>query len=174
MTAPGLYTSPLNSTPSSEILVKPSLLPYPSLDSSNSPAFDRALSAASPAAPPVPVSIAVTQWHWLLLYPDRIVGVARESEKVVWNEALPLVSGSWQSVRPEPTACRHSTNELSVYRRTQYRRHSGSIRIDQFSRCLSEMKIVMFGGRSWIMATSPRHCGLLGFALHLIARRPLN
>ena len=46
----------------------------------------------TPKSPPVPVSIAITQWHWLLLYSDRVVGVARESEKVVWDEMLPLVS----------------------------------------------------------------------------------
>lgn len=40
---------------------------------------------------PIPLSIAITQWHWLLLYTDRLVAVARENEKVVWEEALPLV-----------------------------------------------------------------------------------
>jgi hypothetical protein len=88
--APGLYTSPLPSSPSTDILIKPSLLPYPSLDSAG-PAFVRS-PLKSPAQTAIPISVVITQWHWLLLYSDRIVGVSRETEKVVWDEALPVVS----------------------------------------------------------------------------------
>jgi hypothetical protein len=41
----------------------------------------------------VPVSLAITEWHYLLLYTDRIVGIAREDERIVWDEALPLGPG---------------------------------------------------------------------------------
>lgn len=71
--------------------MKPSLLPYPPLESSLATTFSRNAPAITPGLPPIPVSIAITQWHWLLLYPDRVVGVARESEKVVWDEMLPIV-----------------------------------------------------------------------------------
>jgi hypothetical protein len=42
------------------------------------------------------------------LYPDRIVGVSRENEKVVWDEALPLVS---DLLSIKLTWCRPATNE---------------------------------------------------------------
>lgn len=88
--APGLYTSPLPSSPSTDILIKPALLPYPSLDSAG-PAFVRS-PLKSPGQTAIPISVVITQWHWLLLYSDRIVGVSRETEKVVWDEVLPVVS----------------------------------------------------------------------------------
>lgn len=91
---PGLYTSSLSGSPTNDILSKPSLLPFPSLeDASPAPAFSRA-PAASPIPAPVPLSIAITQWHWLLLYPERLVAIARENEKIVWEEQLPLVRHS--------------------------------------------------------------------------------
>ncbi|WRT65614.1 uncharacterized protein IL334_002559 [Kwoniella shivajii] len=90
LTAPGLYTSSIATTLSNDILTKPSLIPYPSFDTSSTPAFNRNVPAASPSLPPIPVAVAVTQWHWLLLYQNRIVGISRETEKVVWDEQLPL------------------------------------------------------------------------------------
>ena len=89
-TGPGLYTATLSATSTADILCKPSLLPYPSFDDSISPAFSRA-PASSPLPPPIPLSITITQWHWLLLYDDRLVAIARENEKIVWEETLPLV-----------------------------------------------------------------------------------
>ncbi|WWD16593.1 hypothetical protein CI109_101021 [Kwoniella shandongensis] len=91
LTAPGLYTSSLATSPSSEILPKASLLPYPSFEQpAATPAFSRQAGPTSPSLPPIPISIAITQWHWLLLYNDRVVGISRENEKIVWEEALPL------------------------------------------------------------------------------------
>jgi len=90
MAGPGLYTASLSPTTTPDILNKPSLLPYPSFDDPSSPTFSRA-PAASPIPPPIPLSIAITQWHWLLLYDDRLVAIARENEKIVWEESLPLV-----------------------------------------------------------------------------------
>lgn len=42
----------------------------------------------------MPISLTITRYHWLLLYPDRVVGISRETEQAVWDEALPLVSRS--------------------------------------------------------------------------------
>jgi hypothetical protein len=75
-----------------DILTKPSLLPYPSRDGRPVPAFNRTSSTKNPEHNPVPISIALTKWHWILLYQDRILGIARENGKVVYNEPLPLVS----------------------------------------------------------------------------------
>ncbi|KAK8861498.1 hypothetical protein IAR55_002319 [Kwoniella newhampshirensis] len=91
LTAPGLYTSSLATSNSSEILTKPSLLPYPSLEAPAAvSAFSRQIAPTTPSIPPTPIAVAMTQWHWLLLYSDRIVGVSKENEKMVWEEALPL------------------------------------------------------------------------------------
>ena len=87
---PGLYTSPLASTTTPEVVSKPSLVPYPPAPGSAQPSFNR--STAAPDATPVPISVAISQWHWILLYTDRIVGIARETEKVVFEERISLVS----------------------------------------------------------------------------------
>ncbi|WWC97049.1 hypothetical protein V866_003926 [Kwoniella sp. B9012] len=90
LTAPGLYTSSIATSLSSDILTKPSLIPYPSFDDPSTPAFNRNASSNSISTPPTPIAVSITQWHWLLLYPNRIVGISRETEKVVWDEHLPL------------------------------------------------------------------------------------
>lgn len=92
LAAPGLYHSPVSASPSSDILSRRGLFPYPSEEPASLPTFSRGPAHPAPSSPAIPISLAITAWHWLLLYPDRIVGVARETEKVVWEEALPLVS----------------------------------------------------------------------------------
>lgn len=89
-----MYASPLSSSVTSEVLVKPSLLPYPSpkQKAQEAPAFSRLPVKRDDGWDAAPVGIAISQWHWLLLYSDRIVGIARETEKVVFDEKLPLVS----------------------------------------------------------------------------------
>ena len=42
----------------------------------------------------MPISIALTGFHFLLLYKDRVVGVSNLNDKVVYEEVLPLVSRS--------------------------------------------------------------------------------
>ncbi|EAL21567.1 hypothetical protein CNBC6050 [Cryptococcus deneoformans B-3501A] len=90
LTAPGLYTSSLSSAPSNDILLRPSLIPYPIFDDSALHDFAPRPAPSSPSLPAIPIAVAVTQWHWLLLYSDRVAGVSRENEKVVWEEKLPL------------------------------------------------------------------------------------
>lgn len=93
MTAQGLYHSPLASSLTHDILYSPNLLPYPPApELKDAPVFSRQ-APPPPSAAPFPISMVITQWHWLFLYPERIVAVSRESEKVVWDEELPLVSG---------------------------------------------------------------------------------
>jgi hypothetical protein len=92
---PGLYTSPLASTTTPEVVAKPSLIPYPPAPGSTQPGFNR--SPAAPEATPIPINVAISQWHWILLYTDRIVGIARETEKVVFEERISLVSSSCYS-----------------------------------------------------------------------------
>jgi hypothetical protein len=68
--------------------MKPSLLPYPTSSSSSTPVFTRSATSSDPAS--IPISAVITQYHYLLLYQNRIVGISREEEKVVWEEMLPL------------------------------------------------------------------------------------
>ena len=94
LTEPGLYNAAISATPTPEVFHKASLYPYPPAPepASTGPAFSR--SPPKPTSPaPVPISFVVTQWHWLFLYNDRIVGVSRETDKVVWEEPIPLDQG---------------------------------------------------------------------------------
>ncbi|WWC68724.1 uncharacterized protein I206_102658 [Kwoniella pini CBS 10737] len=92
LTAPGLYTSPIATSLSNDLLTKPSLIPYPSFDTPSTPAFNRNVPASTSSRSPIPIAVSITQWHWLLLYSNRIVGISRETEKVVWDEQLPLAT----------------------------------------------------------------------------------
>lgn len=97
LTAPGLYHSQLLSSATPDILHKPSLLPYPPapvVETTPTTAFRRGQQPTTPSGPaPIPISMAISKWHWLLLFDDRIVAISRESEKVVWDESLPLRTG---------------------------------------------------------------------------------
>ena len=92
LTAPGLYTSPIAVSAGADILSKPALIPYPAHEESAPPPFSRTPVSTPSGGPSVPISIAITQWHWLLLYAEKVVAISRETEKVVWEEALPLVT----------------------------------------------------------------------------------
>ena len=65
------------------------LLPYPQLTSpSNSPSND----PSSPAdRPEVPLSIGLTEFHFILLYRDRVAAVGNLDEHITYEELLPLV-----------------------------------------------------------------------------------
>ncbi|WOO79548.1 Vacuolar protein sorting-associated protein 18 [Vanrija pseudolonga] len=94
LTAAGLYHSALSNKPTNDILFKPTLLPYPPApEQSPTPVFGRGSGRQTPSKAPIPLSVAVTQWHFLLLFPDRVVAVARENDKVVWDEPLALAPG---------------------------------------------------------------------------------
>lgn len=49
----------------------------------------------STTTPQPPQSIALTEFHFILLYKDRIAGVCSLDEKLVYEESLPLVSLSF-------------------------------------------------------------------------------
>jgi vacuolar protein sorting-associated protein 18 len=78
----GVYHGSIALPPVSDALVdSPSLLPYP----------------PPPVSPPssnsaVPISICLTEFHFILLYKDRVCAVGNLDEKLIWEEALPLVS----------------------------------------------------------------------------------
>ncbi|KAK1228615.1 tethering complex subunit [Marasmius sp. AFHP31] len=73
MTGPGIYHGKLNfSSNSDDLIDSADVLPYP-----------------APASE-FPISVALTEFHYVLLYKDRIVGVCSLDDKTVYEEPLPL------------------------------------------------------------------------------------
>ncbi|KAG6862426.1 hypothetical protein C0995_011866 [Termitomyces sp. Mi166 len=80
MTGPGIYHGVLNFESKSEDFIDAAeLLPYPSLV----PKTD----------PEIPHSIALTEFHYILLYQDRIAGICCLDDQVKYEESLPLRPG---------------------------------------------------------------------------------
>lgn len=86
--APGIYHGTLRYESAADDLIDGAqLLPYPSLPVPPiSPGH-----AASPSAE-IPTSIALTEFHFILLYKDQVVGVCNLDEKLTYEEIIPLVS----------------------------------------------------------------------------------
>ncbi|KAL0579371.1 tethering complex subunit [Marasmius crinis-equi] len=73
MTGPGIYHGNLNfSSPSDDLIDSADVLPYPGPSSE------------------FPISVALTQFHYVLLYKDKIVGVCSLDDSTVYEEPLPL------------------------------------------------------------------------------------
>ncbi|KAL0071839.1 tethering complex subunit [Marasmius tenuissimus] len=73
MTGPGIYHGKLNfSSNSDDLIDSADVLPYP------------------PPASEFPISVALTEFHYVLLYKDRLVGVCSLHDKTVYEEPLPL------------------------------------------------------------------------------------
>ncbi|KZT41330.1 hypothetical protein SISSUDRAFT_1042912 [Sistotremastrum suecicum HHB10207 ss-3] len=88
LTAPGIYHGTLNFTSGVDDFIDGAqLMPFPTL----SPTDDT--PPQSPTTTPVPLSIAVTEFHFILLYYDRVVAVSRLDERVTHEELLPLKLG---------------------------------------------------------------------------------
>ncbi|KAG8941810.1 hypothetical protein FRC03_003937, partial [Tulasnella sp. 419] len=77
LTGSGIYHGMLTLPPSSDTLIdSASLLPYP-------------LPPHGSGSEP-PISICLTEFHFVILYRDRICAVSSLDETLVWEEALPL------------------------------------------------------------------------------------
>ncbi|KAL0951372.1 hypothetical protein HGRIS_008073 [Hohenbuehelia grisea] len=82
MTGPGIYHGNLNFDSTSDDLIDSAqLLPYPSLTTSSSP---EVVSAD------IPISIGSTEFHFTLVYKDRVVGVCNLNDQLTYEESLPL------------------------------------------------------------------------------------
>ncbi|GAA6060223.1 hypothetical protein JCM10212_002302 [Sporobolomyces blumeae] len=88
MTGPGIYHGTLvfpsassDLQPGDGIIDSASLVPYPSLGES---------SPSSDAEPRLPMSMALTEWHFILLYQDKICAIDLLNDKMVYEEALDL------------------------------------------------------------------------------------
>ncbi|KIK86558.1 hypothetical protein PAXRUDRAFT_831909 [Paxillus rubicundulus Ve08.2h10] len=83
MTASGIYHGTLNFDPNCDDHIDSTqLLPYPSSSSFG--------SATSPSPPEVPTSIALTEFHFILLYGDRIIGICTLNGQQTYEDAIPL------------------------------------------------------------------------------------
>lgn len=74
------------SSTSDDFIDSAQLLPYPTSYAASSP------HSPSPSSS-TPISMSLTEFHFVLLYKDRIVGVCNLNDALVYEELLPLVSG---------------------------------------------------------------------------------
>ncbi|KAI6136496.1 Pep3/Vps18/deep orange family-domain-containing protein [Pisolithus sp. B1] len=84
LTAPGIYYGTLNFEQSiDDHIDSTQLFPYPSLSQHET-------STASSSPPQVPVSIALTEFHLVLLYKDRLIGICTLNGKQNYEDSVPL------------------------------------------------------------------------------------
>ncbi|GJJ08739.1 hypothetical protein Clacol_002958 [Clathrus columnatus] len=84
--APGIYHGEIKYTSASPVdglIESPKLIPFPNLEGPTAAMGNKPLSQA-------PIAIALTQFHFLLLYQDKIVAVCNLNDRVVYEESLPL------------------------------------------------------------------------------------
>ncbi|KAI0721331.1 Pep3/Vps18/deep orange family-domain-containing protein [Cerioporus squamosus] len=87
MNAAGIYHGNLDFESASDDLIDGAqLLPYPALASSPSLSPTRQNSASNIA----PISMSLTEFHFLLLYRDRVLGISNLNEQLAYEELLPL------------------------------------------------------------------------------------
>lgn len=86
--APGIYHGTLNFESASEDFIDAAqLLHYPAFTAAPaSPGRD------ATATTEIPTSIALTQFHFILLYRDQVVAICNLDEKMTYEEVIPLVS----------------------------------------------------------------------------------
>jgi hypothetical protein len=80
---PGIYHGMLNvQSTTSDIIDAAALLPYPVSSSSRGPGSGVGIP---------PLSVALTQYHFLALYRDKVCAIRNLDDRMVWEEVLPLV-----------------------------------------------------------------------------------
>ncbi|THG99900.1 hypothetical protein EW026_g2533 [Hermanssonia centrifuga] len=85
MTAQGIYHGALNFDSTAEDLIDGAqLLPYPTFSTTSS--SPRNTSEAGT----VPISMALTEFHFVLLYQDRVVGLSTLNDQLTYEDILPL------------------------------------------------------------------------------------
>ncbi|KAF9475624.1 DigA protein [Pholiota conissans] len=77
MTGPGIYHGSLNlDTETEDHIDSAALLPYPPLSERD--------------AQENPLSLSLTEFHFILLYKDRVIGICNLDDKLTYEESLPL------------------------------------------------------------------------------------
>jgi Pep3/Vps18/deep orange family len=86
--APGIYHGTLNYESNSDDLIDAAqLLPYPPL-----PVPPISPGHEAPTSTEIPTSIALTEFHFILLYKNSVVGICNLDEKLAYEEVISLVS----------------------------------------------------------------------------------
>ena len=86
--AAGIYHGNLDYESNSDDLIDGAqLLPYPAQTTSPSLSPTRQNVIANSA----PISMSLTEFHFLLLYRDRVLGISNLNEQLAYEELLPLV-----------------------------------------------------------------------------------
>ena len=71
--------------------------------------------------------MALTEFHFVLLYKDRVIGISSLNEELVYEEILPLVRQlSLTCILGSHFYSRSRVKLFAVSRRTQYGKRSGS------------------------------------------------
>ena len=97
LTAPGVYHAMLSYADQQvgdSVVDSANLLPYPAVEPADgvNPSHYRQSTASSigGAMAEIPLSIALTEFHFILLYQDRVMALNSLDDQVVFQEALPL------------------------------------------------------------------------------------
>lgn len=88
LTGPGVYHGNLvfgSQNAGDSVIDTPQLLPYPAT---------RLELDASSAVSEIPIAIALTEFHFILLYKERIRAVNQLNDQIVFDELIPLVTTS--------------------------------------------------------------------------------
>lgn len=96
LVAAGIYHGNLDFESNSDDLIDSAqLLPHPALPAS--PSLSPSRQDAAQTA--TPISIALTEFHFLLLYRDRVLGISNLDEQLAYEELLPLVHTNLRTSR---------------------------------------------------------------------------
>ena len=140
MTAAGVYHGSLKvaEADSEDHIDNAQLLPYPSLPGLSSEDF--------------PLSLSLTEFHFLLLFKDRIVGICNLNDHIAYEEQLPLVCLGMPIYHEQADDLyiytyifRNPMKPFSGCPRTPYVRRIGFSLISLFSKLSSAMKLAMSG-----------------------------
>ncbi|KIR70649.1 hypothetical protein I310_05498 [Cryptococcus deuterogattii CA1014] len=101
LTAPGLYTSSLPSALSNDILLRPSLIPYPVFDDSAVHDLARGPAPSSPSLPAIPIAVAstdekaigmssdpVSRTFWIYTNKSILEVLVRNEDRDIWRAKL--------------------------------------------------------------------------------------
>lgn len=97
----GIYHGVMNySSNGDDFVDSAQLLPYPPAES----------------ASPTPISMSLTEFHFILLYKDRIAAICNLNDSLVYDELLPLVRYLAKQERPASSlSCRNRTRKSVVW-----------------------------------------------------------
>lgn len=150
--ARGIFHALLTTPTSSPLFENPGMLPFPALPVSL-----------------IPLSFIPTEYHYLILYADRVVAVSRLDGGLVWEAAIPLVRTRFTfiltflaDISISPRTRRRHTRSPSASRRTHRKRPIGSTLPRRSTRSLSARRTATSGAFSSSRGSMTRLSSLPG------------